>query len=122
MFSSFGIRVGDKTVARLLRKSGYSLQAPSKTVEGKQHPDRNAQFEHINAQAMDCLKRGIPFISVDTEDAARTIRKAATLDGEARLKDVLDRQRTIVHELRRRAKAHAMSLRRVVEPTPGAER
>ncbi len=58
----------------------------------------------------------------DTEDAARTIRTAATLDGEARLKDVLDRQRTIVHELRRRAKAHAMSLRRVVEPTPGAER
>jgi hypothetical protein len=44
MFSSFGIRVGDKTVARLLRKSGYSLQAPSKTVEGKQHPDRNAQL------------------------------------------------------------------------------
>jgi hypothetical protein len=67
MFSRFGIRVGDKTVARLLRKSGYSLQAPSKTVEGKQHPDRNAQFEHINSQAMDCLKRGIPFISVDTK-------------------------------------------------------
>jgi len=67
MFSRFGIRVGDKTVARLLRKSGYSLQAPSKTVEGKQHPDRNAQFEHINVQAMDCLKRGIPFISVDTK-------------------------------------------------------
>ena len=67
MFSENGIRVGDKTVARLLRKSGYSLQAPSKTVEGKQHPDRNAQFEHINAQAMDCLKRGVPFISVDTK-------------------------------------------------------
>jgi hypothetical protein len=67
MFTRFGIRVGDKTVARLLCKSGYSLQAPSKTVEGKQHPDRDAQFEHINAQAMDCLKRGIPFISVDTK-------------------------------------------------------
>lgn len=58
----------------------------------------------------------------DTEDAARTIRTAATLDGEARLKDVLDRQRSIVQELRRRAKAHAMSVRRVVEPAPGAER
>ena len=67
MFTEYGIRVGDKTVARLLRKSGYSLQAPCKTVEGKQHPDRNAQFEYINAQAMDCLKRGVPFISVDTK-------------------------------------------------------
>jgi hypothetical protein len=54
-------------VARLLRKIGYSLQAPSKTVEGKQHSDRNAQFEHINAQATDCLNRGVPFISVDTK-------------------------------------------------------
>lgn len=67
MFSRYGIRVGDKTVARLLRQSGYSLQAPRKTVEGKQHSDRNAQFEHINAQATDCLKRGVPFISVDTK-------------------------------------------------------
>ncbi len=67
MFSQHGIRVGDKTVARLLRESGYSLQAPSKTVEGKQHPARNAQFEHINAQAKDCLQRGVPFISVDTK-------------------------------------------------------
>jgi hypothetical protein len=67
IFSRYGIRVGDKTVARLLRKSGYSLQAPSKTVEGKQHSDRNAQFEHINEQAKDCLKRCIPFISVDTK-------------------------------------------------------
>jgi hypothetical protein len=67
IFSRYGIRVGDKTVARLLRKSGYSLQAPSKTVEGKQHSDRNAQFEHINEQAKDCLKRCVPFISVDTK-------------------------------------------------------
>jgi transposase len=67
MFSEYGIRVGHKTVARLLRENGYSLQAPSKTVEGKQHPDRNAQFEYINAQATDCLKRGVPFISVDTK-------------------------------------------------------
>jgi hypothetical protein len=67
MFSAYGISVGDKTVARLLREIGYSLQAPRKTVEGKQHADRNAQFEHINAQAMDCLKRGVPFISVDTK-------------------------------------------------------
>jgi Rhodopirellula transposase DDE domain len=67
MFSAYGLRVGDKTVARLLRENGYSLQALSKTVEGAQHPDRNAQFEHINVKAQDCVERGVPFISVDTK-------------------------------------------------------
>jgi Rhodopirellula transposase DDE domain len=67
MFYAHGIRVSDKTVAKTLRKMGYSLQATKKTVEGKQHPDRNAQFEHINATATRCLKRGVPFISVDTK-------------------------------------------------------
>ena len=36
-------------------------------VEGAQHPDRNAQFEHINAKAQDCLERGVPVLSVDTK-------------------------------------------------------
>ena len=67
MFAQHGLRVGDKTVARLLRANGYSLQAATKTVEGAQHPDRNAQFEHINAKAQACLDRGAPFISVDTK-------------------------------------------------------
>jgi Rhodopirellula transposase DDE domain len=67
MFSQHGIRVGDKTIAKLLRERDYSLQAAKKTVEGKQHPDRNAQFEHINAKAEDCIERGVPFISVDTK-------------------------------------------------------
>ena len=67
MFSQFGLRVGDKTIARLLRERGYSLQGISKTVEGKQHPDRNAQFEYINAKAEDCIARRVPFISVDTK-------------------------------------------------------
>ena len=62
-----GIRVGHETVARLLHEHKYSLQAPKKTVEGKQHPDRNAQFEHIAATAKDCMARGMPFISVDTK-------------------------------------------------------
>jgi transposase len=62
-----GIQISNKTVAKLLREHGYSLQAPSKAVEGKQHPDRNAQFEHINAQAESCIARGIPVISVDTK-------------------------------------------------------
>ena len=67
MFTRYGLRVGDKTIARLLRDQGYSLQAARKTVEGAQHPDRNAQFEHINAKARDCIDRGVPFISVDTK-------------------------------------------------------
>jgi hypothetical protein len=67
MFAKHGIRVGELTIGRLLRERGYNLQATKKTVEGKQHPDRNAQFEHINKQAQECLKRGVPFISVDTK-------------------------------------------------------
>jgi hypothetical protein len=67
LFAQHGIRVGDETVARLLRERGYSLQATSKAVEGAQHPDRNAQVEHINAKAQACIKRGVPFISVDTK-------------------------------------------------------
>lgn len=67
MFYTHGIRVGDKTIARLLRENGFSLQAPSKTVEGKRHPDRDAQFKHINRKAVDCLARGVPVISVDTK-------------------------------------------------------
>ncbi len=67
LFAQNGIRISHKTVSKLLRGHGYSLQAPSKSVEGKQHPDRNAQFEHINAKAQDCIERGVPVISVDTK-------------------------------------------------------
>src|SRR4051794_5164248 len=67
MFAEYGIRISDKTVAKLLRAHEYSLQAPSKSVEGAQHPDRNAQFEHINNTATDCMVRGVPTISVDTK-------------------------------------------------------
>jgi hypothetical protein len=67
MWDSYRIRVSDKTVARLLRELGFSMQAPRKTVEGKQHSDRDAQFEHINATAKNCIARGVPFISVDTK-------------------------------------------------------
>ena len=67
LFVRHGIRISHKTVAKLLRDHGYSLQAPNKSVEGAQHPDRNAQFEHINAKAQDCVDRGVPVISVDTK-------------------------------------------------------
>jgi len=59
--------VGPRTVASLLRQAGYSLQANRKTREGKQHPDRNAQFEYINAQVELFQKRRKPTISVDTK-------------------------------------------------------
>jgi transposase len=67
LLSQHGIQISDRTVAKLLRDHGYSLQAANKTVEGAQHPDRNAQFEHINEKAQDCLKRGVPVISVDSK-------------------------------------------------------
>ena len=54
-------------VAELLHEQKYSLQANRKTKEGSSHPDRNAQFQHINAKVTEFLKRGQPAISVDTE-------------------------------------------------------
>ena len=59
--------VTDRTVATLLKQAGYSLQANRKTREGNQHPDRNAQFEHINAQVIAFHKQRQPVISVDTK-------------------------------------------------------
>ena len=59
--------VSHMTVARLLRQAGYSLQANRKTREGTSHPDRNAQFEHINDQTIAFQERGQPVISVDTK-------------------------------------------------------
>jgi len=59
--------VSDRTVAALLVEMGYSLQANRKTREGSNHPDRNAQFEHINARVRRLQKRGQPVVSVDTK-------------------------------------------------------
>jgi len=59
--------VGPDTVARLLREQGFSLQANSKTLEGADHPDRDAQFSYLNDQATDHLNTGDPVISVDTK-------------------------------------------------------
>ena len=62
-----GHPVSDRTVACLLYAAGYSLQANRKTLEGKNHPDRNAQFEHINEQVQRVQKRGQPVVSIDTK-------------------------------------------------------
>ena len=64
---AMGHQVSPRTVGSLLGDLEYSLQANKKTTEGKQHPDRNAQFEHINAQAKAFHERSQPVISVDTK-------------------------------------------------------
>jgi hypothetical protein len=55
------------TLAKLLQELGYSLQGNSKRLEGAQHPDRNAQFQHINETVRRQLEVGNPAISVDTK-------------------------------------------------------
>jgi len=62
-----GHRVGPKTVARLLKDHGYSLQANAKKLEGAQHPDRDAQFGYLNAQVSAFAGAGLPVISVDSK-------------------------------------------------------
>ena len=62
-----GFTAGQKLVGRLLKRQGFSLQANAKTREGASHPDRNAQFEHINAQIAAFQAAGEPAISVDTK-------------------------------------------------------
>jgi transposase len=79
-----------KMVSRLLKELGYSLQANRKRLEGTQHPDRNAQFEHIDETVRRQLQLNEPVISVDTKkkelvgpykNAGRELR--AKGDGEA---------------------------------------
>ena len=62
-----GHEISARSVAPLLRRLGYSLQANAKTREGARHPDRDAQFRHINATVTTALAAGQPAISVDTK-------------------------------------------------------
>jgi transposase len=59
--------VSYRTVARLLHELGYSLQGNRKTKEGKQHPDRDAQFRHINEKVSTAITACEPVISIDTK-------------------------------------------------------
>ena len=77
--SSAGWKVGSTTVGRLLHELGYRLQSVRKSTEWASHPDRNAQFEHINAKADEFLRRAQQVVSVDTQApilnlAARFVR------------------------------------------------
>jgi hypothetical protein len=59
--------VSERTVNRLLHDLGYSLQSNRKTIEGKGHPDRDAQFQYINRRARAFQRQGQPVVSVDTK-------------------------------------------------------
>ena len=65
--SKDGWSVSSTSVGRMLKKLGYRLQSVRKRNEGASHPDRNAQFEHINATAVEYLSSSQPVISVDTK-------------------------------------------------------
>ncbi len=62
-----GFEIGSTKVGQLLKAQGYSLQANRKTVEGKQHPDRNAQFEFIATRVKKLARVMQPTVSVDTK-------------------------------------------------------
>ncbi len=62
-----GHAVVGRTVLRLLKAKGYSLQANKKTKEGASHPDRDLQFEHISQTAAAAIAAGQPVVSVDTK-------------------------------------------------------
>src|SRR6185503_21173491 len=62
-----GHPVSDRTVARMLRAQGFSLQANAKVTEGRQHVDRDAQFGYLNAAVIEHLAVGAPVVSVDTK-------------------------------------------------------
>jgi hypothetical protein len=62
-----GHPVSDDTVGRLLKQQGYRLQRTVKTLEGAQHPDRDAQFRYLNEQAKQQLAAGQPVVSVDAK-------------------------------------------------------
>ncbi len=65
--SAEGHPVSERTINRLLHSLGYSLQSNRKTVEGRQHPDRDAQFRRIDRRVRAFQKLGQPVISVDTK-------------------------------------------------------
>ena len=62
-----GFRCGKDAIARMLRQEGYSLQAMAKVLEGRQHPDRDGQFRHVNAMIRAFAAAGYPVVSADAK-------------------------------------------------------
>jgi len=86
-------------VAKLLRKLGYSLQNHRKTREGSKHPDRDAQFQYLDARVKEYMLEQSPVISVDTKkkglvgdfkNAGQELRPKASPE-EVRVHDFIDR-------------------------------
>lgn len=63
----YSYNISDRTVSHLLRKLGYSLQSNRKVLEGKQYPDRNAQFEYINKMIKEFQGNNSPVVSIDAK-------------------------------------------------------
>ena len=63
-----GHEISERTLGKLLKAQGFRLQANQKTREGSQHPDRDAQFEHINETVKTALAAGQPVISIDCKN------------------------------------------------------
>lgn len=80
---SQGFQVGRTKISKVLRSLGYSLQGNRKTREGTDHPDRNAQFEHIARRVRACRRGGRPAVSVDTKKK-ETLGKKANVGKEYR--------------------------------------
>jgi transposase len=74
-----GHRVSADTVADLLREEGFSLQGNAKTIEGRQHPDRDAQFRYINEQVKDHHEAADPVVSVDTKKSSWAVAHAGAM-------------------------------------------
>lgn len=71
-----GYQVGQTKIRKILKQLGYSLQGNRKTREGKDHPDRDAQFQHIHKRVTACRRGGRPAISVDTKKKENLGKKA----------------------------------------------
>jgi transposase len=74
--TEMGHAVSHSVVAKILRSLKYSLQGTRKTLEGHQHPDRDAQFRYVNTLAGEFLTSGDPVISVDTKKKEPAPRSA----------------------------------------------
>ncbi len=63
-----GFTVGRETIRRILQDKGFALKANKKDIEGKtDHPDRDAEFNHINMQGLKAQLQGFPILSIDAK-------------------------------------------------------
>ena len=90
-----GHRVSHQTVSELLHDLGYSLQANRKTLEGTGHPDRDAQFSHLNGAVQLALSLGEPVISVDTKKKELV---GPFRNGGRELRPTGDPERVLMHD------------------------